>query len=312
MPQCSHFYVTCVVTRILCWSPEQFLLKSIDMKSSWMVFSFARVAAQNAGDGRTCTSAAHYCAERGKNGRVRSPQVGWRHLRKIWLVCKTSVAVPWQGRRCDPFRPHKLLVPQGCPPHADAVGPQGCKHVHFEGFQGWKGHLACGSRLAKRRHLGSRWMKSSAFLRYCQADDEREIRNSSSFDEENRGLRANDQMVKMGCRQEKIWGMWIWMCVPWYHRLCDKHVDEGATRCCIWEQCSQLPCTTYGDLDLEIRTLSANVMESAAWIEVTRPWFLLHTYCEHWKCVNRRLPCCRGMVWSHDCHHATVTWPLFE
>ena len=62
------------------------------------------------------------------------------------------------------------------------------------------------------------------------------------------------------------------------------------------KQCSQLLCTTYGDLDLEIRTLAANVMESAAWIEVTRPWFLLQTYCEHWKRVNRRLPCCRGLV----------------
>ena len=51
-------------------------------------------------------------------------------------------------------------------------------------------------------------------------------------------------------------------------RLCDKRVDEGATRCCIWEQCSQPLCTTYGDLGLEIRTLSANVTESAAWIEV--------------------------------------------
>ena len=49
-------------------------------------------------------------------------------------------------------------------------------------------------------------------------------------------------------------------------------------------------CTTYGDLGLEIRTLSANVTESAVWTEVTRPWFLLQTYCEHWKCVNRRLP----------------------
>ena len=32
-----------------------------------------------------------------------------------------------------------------------------------------------------------------------------------------------------------------------------------------------------GDLDLEIRTLSANVTESAAWIEVTRPWFQFQT-----------------------------------
>ena len=30
----------------------------------------------------------------------------------------------------------------------------------------------------------------------------------------------------------------------------------------------QLPCPAYGDLDLEIRTLSANVTESAAWIGV--------------------------------------------
>ena len=47
----------------------------------------------------------------------------------------------------------------------------------------------------------------------------------------------------------------------------------------------------YADLDLEIRTLSANVTESAAWIGNTRPWFLLQTYC-----VNRILPCCRGMM----------------
>ena len=53
----------------------------------------------------------------------------------------------------------------------------------------------------------------------------------------------------------------------------------------------------YGDLDLEfLATLSANVTESAAWIEVTRPWFLLQVYCEHWKCVNRRLLCCRDVI----------------
>ena len=63
------------------------------------------------------------------------------------------------------------------------------------------------------------------------------------------------------------------MCVPWYHRLCDKHVDEGATRCCIGEECSQLLCTTYGDLDLEIRTLSANVTESAGGLRLHVPGF---------------------------------------
>ena len=40
------------------------------------------------------------------------------------------------------------------------------------------------------------------------------------------------------------------MCVPWYHRFRAKHVDEGATRCCISEQCSRHLCTLYGDLDL--------------------------------------------------------------
>ena len=63
------------------------------------------------------------------------------------------------------------------------------------------------------------------------------------------------------------------MCVQWYHRFRDKHVDEGATRCCIGEQCSRLLCTFYGDLDLEFPALS-NVTESAAWLEVTRPWCL--------------------------------------
>ena len=33
---------------------------------------------------------------------------------------------------------------------------------------------------------------------------------------------------------------------------------------------STTPETLYGDLDLEFRTLSANVTESAAWIEVKR------------------------------------------
>ena len=42
----------------------------------------------------------------------------------------------------------------------------------------------------------------------------------------------------------------------WYHRFLDKHVDEGATRCCIWEQCSRLLCTFYGNLDLEFPALS--------------------------------------------------------
>ena len=51
------------------------------------------------------------------------------------------------------------------------------------------------------------------------------------------------------------------MCAPWYHRYCDKPVDEGATRCCILEQCSQFLCTYYGDVDLEFRTLSANVTD---------------------------------------------------
>ena len=32
----------------------------------------------------------------------------------------------------------------------------------------------------------------------------------------------------------------------------------------------RLSTVMYGDLDLEIRTLSANVTESAAWIEVKR------------------------------------------
>ena len=103
----------------------------------------------------------------------------------------------------------------------------------------------------------------------------------------NCGLRANDQMAKMGCRQEKFAECESGCAYYGITDFCDKHVDEGST---------QLLCTTDGDLDLEIRTLSANVIESAAWIEVTRPWFLLQTYCEHWKCVNRRLLRCRAMV----------------
>ena len=62
------------------------ILKSIDMKSSWMVCVLLHyhlpvllLKTQETHDrnaGHTCTSAANYCAERGKNGRVRSPQAG--------------------------------------------------------------------------------------------------------------------------------------------------------------------------------------------------------------------------------------------
>ena len=67
----------------------------------------------------------------------------------------------------------------------------------------------------------------------------------------------------------------------------------------------QFLCISDGGLDLEFRTLSANVTESAALLEVTLPKFLLQVNCEHWRCVNRRLPCCRG--WLHACRRATVT-----
>ena len=58
--------------------------------------------------------------------------------------------------------------------------------------------------------------------------------------------------------------------------------------------------------------LSANVTESAAWLEVSRPWFLFQVNCERGKCVNRRLPCCRGMVWLHACRRATVTCVVLD
>ena len=59
------------------------------------------------------------------------------------------------------------------------------------------------------------------------------------------------------------------MCVPWYHRLCDKHVDEGCNTLLYLRTVFTTAVYTYGDLGLEIRTLSANVTESA-WIEVKR------------------------------------------
>ena len=111
----------------------------------------------------------------------------------------------------------------------------------------------------------------------------------------NYGLRANDRMAKMGCRQEKFEECESGCA---YHSITvfvTNTLMKVPTRCCTCEKCSQLLCTTDVDLDLEIRT-SANVMESAAWIEFTRPWFVLQTYCERWKCVNRRLLCCRAMV----------------
>ena len=61
---------------------------------------------------------------------------------------------------------------------------------------------------------------------------EREIRNSSSYDEELWPTSESADGV-MSCRQGKFRGVCIWMCVPWYHRYCDKPVDEGATRYCV-------------------------------------------------------------------------------
>ena len=55
------------------------------------------------------------------------------------------------------------------------------------------------------------------------------------------------------------------MCVQWYHRCCDKPVDE------VENSVQQVLCIIDGGLDLEFRTLSANVTESAAWLEVTLP-----------------------------------------
>ena len=62
------------------------VLKSIDMKSSWMVCDLLHyhlpvllLKTQETHDrnaGRTCASAANYCAERGKNGLVKYPQAG--------------------------------------------------------------------------------------------------------------------------------------------------------------------------------------------------------------------------------------------
>ncbi len=42
------------------------------------------------------------------------------------------------------------------------------------------------------------------------------------------------------------------------------------------------------------------------------PWFLLQVNCEHWRCVNRRSPCCRGVGWLHACRRATVTWVVLD
>ena len=58
------------------------------------------------------------------------------------------------------------------------------------------------------------------------------------------------------------------MCVQWYHRCFVKPVDEGDAR-----QRSQFLCIIDHGLDLEFPTLSANVTESAAWFEVTFPFF---------------------------------------
>ena len=51
-------------------------------------------------------------------------------------------------------------------------------------------------------------------------------------------------------------------------------------------------------LDLEFRTLSANLTESTVWFEgfFFFSSFLLQGHCEHWMCVNRRLHFCRGVV----------------
>ena len=103
-------------------------------------------------------------------------------------------------------------------------------------------------------------------------------------------------MAKMGCRQEKFEECESGCA---YHGITDfvtntlmkvQHVAVSENS--VHNSCVPRPVIwTWRFI-----TLSANVMESAAWIEVTRPWFLLQTYCEYWKCVNRRLLCYRAMV----------------
>ena len=98
------------------------------------------------------------------------------------------------------------------------------------------------------------------------------------------------------------------MCVQWHHRCCDKPFDEGATRYCIWKKRSQFLCIIDGGVDLGFLTLSANVTESAAWLEVTFPDF-------YSKCtVNIESVSIADYlvaeVWLNACRRATVTWEV--
>ena len=52
-----------------------------------------------------------------------------------------------------------------------------------------------------RKHSGELLQKRICWTKRKQ---EREIRNSALYGPKNCGLRANDHMAKMGCRQEKI------------------------------------------------------------------------------------------------------------
>ena len=74
-------------------------------------------------------------------------------------------------RRCAPFRPHKLLVPQGCPPHADVVGHKNANRCTLKAFRAGRvtSLAAAGSPTGVILAAGE-W-KSSAFLRYCQTDE---------------------------------------------------------------------------------------------------------------------------------------------
>ena len=101
----------------------------------------------------------------------------------------------------------------------------------------------------------------------------------------NCGLRSNDQIAKMGCRQEifRSVNLDVRTMVPptlWHTR---------------WWRCNTL---------LYLRTVFTTTVYHVRWSGFGDSYSLGkrdgicgmdwgQTYCEHWKCVNRRLPCCR-------------------
>ena len=89
-----------------------------------------------------------------------------------WCVLAPAPERPCAAAPCtDPFRPHKLLVPQGCLPLQTLLGHKDANRCTLKPFRAGRATSLAAAGPPIGVILAAGEWKSSAFLRYCQADE---------------------------------------------------------------------------------------------------------------------------------------------